>query len=114
MAGGQQLVAQRDLAPRAVGERPDVRMRDCGVRPRGKPTIGAWVAQGLNRARDKMADAGVDPVAIETFAHYYRLLEHGETGMIPESTIEPLDMEALADVEVDRRGRRRGDPARPR
>ena len=47
-----------------------------------------------------MQDAGVDPVAIDTFAHYYRLLEHGETGMIPESTISPLDMEALADVEV--------------
>ena len=47
-----------------------------------------------------MADAGVDPTAIEVFSHYYRLLEHGETGMIPESTIEPLDMEALADVEV--------------
>ncbi|QBR92341.1 UTP--glucose-1-phosphate uridylyltransferase [Nocardioides euryhalodurans] len=55
---------------------------------------------GLNRARAKMADAGVDEVAIETFAHYYRLLEHGETGMVPESTIEPLDMESLDDVEV--------------
>jgi len=55
---------------------------------------------GLNRAREKMAAAGVDEVAIETFAHYYRLLEHGETGLIPESTIEPLDMESLADVEV--------------
>ena len=48
-----------------------------------------------------MAAAGVDEVAIETFAHYYRLLEHGETGMIPESTIEPLDMESLADISVD-------------
>jgi len=55
---------------------------------------------GLNKARDKMADAGVDEVAIETFAHYYRLLEHGETGMIPESAIEPVDMDALRDVEV--------------
>jgi UTP--glucose-1-phosphate uridylyltransferase len=55
---------------------------------------------GLNRARDKMVAAGVDEVAIETFAHYYRLLEHGETGMIPESAIEPVDMPALADVEV--------------
>ena len=44
---------------------------------------------------------GIDPVAIETFAHYYRLLEHGETGLIPESSIEPLDMESLADVDVD-------------
>ncbi|MBJ7528399.1 MULTISPECIES: UTP--glucose-1-phosphate uridylyltransferase [Nocardioides] len=55
---------------------------------------------GLHMARDKMAAAGVDEVAIDTFSHYYRLLEHGETGMIPESTIEPVDMESLADVEV--------------
>ncbi len=55
---------------------------------------------GLNAARDKMAQAGVDETAIETFAHYYRLLEHGETGMVPEDTIEPLDMESLADVSV--------------
>jgi UTP--glucose-1-phosphate uridylyltransferase len=55
---------------------------------------------GLNKARDKMAAAGVDEVAIETFAHYFRLLEHGETGMIPEDTIEPVDMPSLRDVEV--------------
>ena len=54
----------------------------------------------LNRARDKMAQAGVDPVAIDVFAHYFRLLEHGETGMIPESAIDPHDMEHLDDVEV--------------
>jgi UTP--glucose-1-phosphate uridylyltransferase len=58
-------------------------------------------AAGLARAREKMSDAGIDPVAIDTFAHYYRLLEHGETGLIAESSIEPLDMESLADVEVD-------------
>ena len=55
---------------------------------------------GLDKARAKMLEAGVDATAIETFAHYYRLLEHGETGMIPESTIEPVDIESLADVEV--------------
>jgi UTP--glucose-1-phosphate uridylyltransferase len=48
-----------------------------------------------------MAAEGVDEVAIDTFAHYYRLLEHGETGMVPESTIEPISMEKLDDVEVD-------------
>jgi UTP--glucose-1-phosphate uridylyltransferase len=47
-----------------------------------------------------MTEAGVDPTAIEVFAHYYRLLELGETGMIAESTIEPLGMAALADVTV--------------
>ncbi|MDO9496845.1 MAG: UTP--glucose-1-phosphate uridylyltransferase [Nocardioides sp.] len=56
---------------------------------------------GLQRARAKMVDAGVDEVAIDTFAHYYRLLEHGETGMIPESAIDAVDMQALSDVEVD-------------
>ncbi len=55
----------------------------------------------LKKALAKMAEAGVDEVAVETFAHYFRLLEHGETGMIPESTIEPVDMERLADVDVD-------------
>jgi UTP--glucose-1-phosphate uridylyltransferase len=56
---------------------------------------------GLNKARAKMVEAGVDEVAIETFAHYFRLLEHGETGMIPESSIDPVDMPSLDDVEVD-------------
>jgi UTP--glucose-1-phosphate uridylyltransferase len=56
--------------------------------------------EGLAQARDKMAAEGVDPVAVEVFSHYYRLVESGETGMVPESTIDPLDMEALADVDV--------------
>ena len=56
--------------------------------------------KGLRAARAKMEEAGIDSVAIEVFAHYYRLLEHGETGMIPEDTIEPHDMASLADVEV--------------
>lgn len=56
--------------------------------------------EGLQQARDKMAAADVDPVAIEVFSHYYRLVESGETGMVPEDTIEPLDTEALADVDV--------------
>jgi UTP--glucose-1-phosphate uridylyltransferase len=56
--------------------------------------------EGLQQARTKMEQAGVDPVAIDVFAHYYRLVESGETGMIPESTIEPVDMPALADVGV--------------
>ncbi|HET6625849.1 MAG TPA: UTP--glucose-1-phosphate uridylyltransferase, partial [Nocardioidaceae bacterium] len=57
--------------------------------------------RGLQQARDKMEAAGVDPAAIEVFAHYYRLVESGETGMVPESSIDPVDMESLADVSVD-------------
>ncbi|MDF1605922.1 UTP--glucose-1-phosphate uridylyltransferase [Nocardioides sp. YIM 152315] len=55
---------------------------------------------GLQKARDKMAAAGVDEIAIETFAHYFRLLEHGETGMIPEASIDPVDMESIDGVRV--------------
>src|SRR5512139_389852 len=56
--------------------------------------------EGLEQARKKMQSAGVDPVAVDVFTHYYKLVESGETGMVPESTIEPLGMEALADVDV--------------
>jgi len=57
---------------------------------------------GLRQAQDTMTAAGVDPTAIEVFTHYYRELEAGATGLIPEDTIEPLlDPPALADVDVD-------------
>lgn len=55
---------------------------------------------GLRLAREKMAAADVEPLAIDVFAHYFRLLERGETGMIPEGTIDPLDMPSIDDVEV--------------
>jgi len=55
---------------------------------------------GLSKAVAKMRDAGVDEVAVLTFAHYYRQLERGETGMIPESTIEPISIPQLSDTEV--------------
>ncbi len=57
-------------------------------------------SKGLRQASEKMRAAGVDDLAIQVFAHYYRQIEHGETGMIAEDTIKPLDMESLADVEV--------------
>lgn len=55
---------------------------------------------GLAKAMAKMRDAGVDDVAVQTFAHYYRQLEHGETGMIPEETIEPVDIPSIGDAVV--------------
>jgi UTP--glucose-1-phosphate uridylyltransferase len=56
---------------------------------------------GLRLAREKMTAAGVDPLAIDVFAHYFRLLERGETGMIPESSIDPHDMPSIDEVEID-------------
>src|SRR5690348_15644156 len=56
--------------------------------------------RSLAAARAKMAAAGVDPVAIDVFEYYYHQLEGGATGMIPEASIEPVEMESLAGVDV--------------
>jgi UTP--glucose-1-phosphate uridylyltransferase len=57
-------------------------------------------SKGLRQATEKMQAAGVDDLAVQVFAHYYRQIEHGETGMIAEDTIEPLDMESLDHLDV--------------
>jgi UTP--glucose-1-phosphate uridylyltransferase len=45
---------------------------------------------GLEQAVRKMRDRGIDEQAIRVFEHYYRQIEDGATGTIPEDTIEPL------------------------
>lgn len=56
---------------------------------------------GLNAAQKKMRDAGVAQQAIDVFSHYYRELENGATGLIPEDTIEPLtQIDSLDSVSV--------------
>ncbi len=58
--------------------------------------------QGLERARQVMADGDVHPRAIEVFAHYYRQLESGETGVIAEDDVEPVtELPHLGSVDVD-------------
>jgi UTP--glucose-1-phosphate uridylyltransferase len=47
-------------------------------------------AEGLQASVEKMRREGVPDAAIATFAHYYEQLEAGESGMIPEDTIEPV------------------------
>jgi len=57
---------------------------------------------GLAQARDKMQQGGVHPHAIEVFAHYYRELESGATGVIAEHEVDPVTaLPRLADVVVD-------------
>ena len=50
---------------------------------------------GLRAAIAKMRADDVSEVAIGTFEDNYRRLRDGETGMVPESSIEPLDSPAL-------------------
>ena len=48
-----------------------------------------------------MAAAGIPQQAIDVFTHYYRQLEEGVSGFIPEDTIEPLlDPSMLSDAAV--------------
>lgn len=55
----------------------------------------------LEIARRKMADAGATDLAIDVFAYYYDQLAQGETGFVPEDSIEPLDsVPSLTDVDV--------------
>ena len=49
-----------------------------------------------------MAAAGIPQQAIDVFTHYYRQLEEGVSGFIPEDTIEPLlDPSMLSDAAVN-------------
>ena len=52
---------------------------------------------GLDACNAKMRDAGVADVAIDTFAELYQRLAAGETGLIAESEIEPV--ESVPDAE---------------
>src|SRR5437764_7564060 len=47
--------------------------------------------EGLRASEEKMRSAGVPEVAVATFRHYYRQLEAGASGMLPEAEIEPVE-----------------------
>ncbi|WP_454043900.1 UTP--glucose-1-phosphate uridylyltransferase [Cellulosimicrobium sp. Marseille-Q8652] len=53
---------------------------------------------GLDQSQQRMREAGVAPAAIDVFTRFYRLLESGETGMIPEADVEPLTDVARRDA----------------
>src|SRR3954471_7696375 len=61
-------------------------------------------AEGLEACTRKMRDAGVADVAIDTFAELYQRLAAGETGLIAEQEIEPVesvpDAQALPDADA--------------
>ena len=55
--------------------------------------------EGLRAASEKMRADGVADAAIDVFGHYYRELEAGATGMLPEADIEPVaDLPRAADL----------------
>jgi UTP--glucose-1-phosphate uridylyltransferase len=61
-------------------------------------------AEGLQACLDKMRREGLADAAIETFRFYYQQLEAGESGLMPESSIEPVDSLPDADDLRDQAG----------
>jgi len=59
----------------------------------------------VSEATDKMRAEGLPEIAIDTFAHYERLLSEGDPGTLPESELEPLEDVRGSDDLPD------GDPA---
>jgi UTP--glucose-1-phosphate uridylyltransferase len=58
--------------------------------------------EGLRAGVEKMRAEGVADVAIRAFEHYYRRLESGETGLMPEDSIEPVsELPALDELPHD-------------
>jgi UTP--glucose-1-phosphate uridylyltransferase len=60
----------------------------------GSPPVSE---DGLTASVEKMKADGLPDVAIDTFKHYYERLREGETGMMAESDIEPVDDPVAAD-----------------
>jgi UTP--glucose-1-phosphate uridylyltransferase len=57
---------------------------------------------GLRAGVEKMRAEGVAEPAIRAFEHYYRQLEAGETGLMPEESIEPVaDVPSLDELPQD-------------
>src|ERR687896_927023 len=60
--------------------------------------------EGLRASVEKMEREGLPDAAIDTFRHYYEQLASGETGMLPESDIEPVedvqDLDALPEADA--------------
>jgi UTP--glucose-1-phosphate uridylyltransferase len=55
--------------------------------------------EGLRASVEKMEREGIPRAAIDTFRHYYEQLAAGETGMLPESEIQPVeDVQELDDL----------------
>ena len=91
------------------------RVRALGARRRGRGNVPATARitavseEGLRASVEKMRSEGVADAAIRAFEHYYRQLEAGETGLMPEDSIEPVtDLPELDELPSTTRRRARG------
>ncbi len=74
-------------------------MNSIAVQPTGP---GQTESAGLQQARKLMQQNGVHPRAISVFAHSYQVLASGDTGMMAESDLEPVqELPRLDELDVD-------------
>ena len=57
----------------------------------------AEAVDGLTASIEKMRAAGVPDAAIQAFRHYYERLRAGDSGVLPESRLEPAQGLTVAD-----------------
>ena len=59
-------------------------------------------SDGLQRARELMSADGIHPRAIAVFSHSYEVLASGETGLLAEPDLEPVEeLPRLAELDTD-------------
>src|SRR3954451_7889501 len=69
------------------------------------------VNEGLQAAEEKMRREGVPDAAIATFRYYYEQLVAGESGMLPDSELEPIEDIPEADALPEEADAEALDPA---
>ena len=62
---------------------------------------------GLRLAQEKLVAAGIHPLAIDVFTHYYRQLEKGRAGSFPRPASSPSRSQHAQRYRSERGGCRR-------
>src|SRR3954452_23912095 len=55
------------------------------------PTLTALPSRPVSEATERMRRGALPDIAIDTFAHYEKLLREGDLGTLPEAELEPLE-----------------------
>ena len=65
-------------------------------------------AEGLEAVEEKMRSQDVPDAFVETFRHYYEQLQEGDSGLMPDSDLEPVDeIPSAEDLDSDAEAERK-------
>ena len=88
----QRVVGGGDLVEVAVAAHQRQQVGKVGLGDDGDhgATLTALASAPVSAATEKMREEGLPEIAVDTFAHYERLLREGDQGTLPEAELEPL------------------------